>query len=83
MADQKNLYFPDASVRNDGRRDSALCSGGVASSDDWIGSGVERKWVPFTAKMIFRSSAQVLPVHFPGQNRLLYQITSNTPATLR
>ncbi|MEO1238216.1 MAG: lysophospholipid acyltransferase family protein [Pseudomonadota bacterium] len=58
-------------------------SGVVASSDRMWGPAVEREWNPFTAKMIFRSGATVVPIKFPGQNSRAYQIANRISATLR
>lgn len=58
-------------------------SGVVASADRWFGPAVEREWNAFTAKMIYRSGARVVPIHFLGQNSRAYQIASNVSATLR
>ncbi|SMX46705.1 hypothetical protein MAA8898_03496 [Maliponia aquimaris] len=58
-------------------------SGVVASSDSWWGPAVERSWNPFTAKMIQRSGATVVPVFFPGQNSRVYQIANRVSATIR
>ena len=58
-------------------------SGVVASADRWFGPAIEREWNAFTAKLIFRSGATVLPVRFPGQNSRYYQIACNVSATLR
>lgn len=58
-------------------------SGVVASSDSWWGEAVERDWNPFTAKIIQRSGATVVPIRFPGRNSRAYQIASNVSATLR
>ncbi|MEL7107362.1 MAG: lysophospholipid acyltransferase family protein [Pseudomonadota bacterium] len=58
-------------------------SGVVASSDRMWGPAVEREWNPFTAKMIFRSGATVVPVKFPGQNSRVYQIANRISATIR
>lgn len=58
-------------------------SGVVASSDTWWGPAVERVWNPFTAKMIQRSGATVVPVFFPGQNSRVYQIANRVSATIR
>jgi hypothetical protein len=49
----------------------------------WFGPAVEREWNPFTAKMIRRSGAQVVPIYFPGQNSRYYQIANKISATLR
>lgn len=58
-------------------------SGVVASSDTMFGKVVERDWNPFTAKMIHRSNATVVPIRFPGCNSRLYQIANQLSATLR
>jgi len=58
-------------------------AGEVASSDTWFGPAIEREWSPFTAKMILRSDATVLPIYFPGQNSRLYQIADKISATMR
>lgn len=58
-------------------------SGVVASSRTLFGPAVEADWNPFTARMIQRSKARVLPVHFPGQNSRLYQIANQLSATMR
>lgn len=58
-------------------------SGVVASSQTWFGKAIEQEWNPFTAKMIQRSGAPVLPIFFPGQNSRWYQIANRVSATLR
>ncbi|MEL6520307.1 MAG: lysophospholipid acyltransferase family protein [Pseudomonadota bacterium] len=58
-------------------------SGIVASSKSWFGPAVEHDWNPFTAKMIQRSGARVLPIFFPGQNSRAYQIANRVSATIR
>lgn len=58
-------------------------SGVVASSETWWGPAVEAPWNPFTAKMIQRSGATVVPVYFPGQNSRAYQIANRFSATVR
>lgn len=58
-------------------------SGVVASSRSMFGPAIEADWNPFTAKMIQRSQATVLPVFFPGQNSRLYQMANRVSATLR
>ena len=58
-------------------------SGVVASSDTWFGPAIEREWNPFTAKLIQRSGAQVLPIRFPGSNSRWYQIANRVSATIR
>lgn len=58
-------------------------SGVVATSDTAFGPAIEAEWNPFTAKMIHRSGAQVVPIYFPGQNSRAYQIANRISATLR
>ena len=58
-------------------------SGVVASSDTWWGPAIEREWNPFTAKMIRRSGATIVPIHFAGQNSRAYQIANRVSATIR
>lgn len=58
-------------------------SGVVASSDTMFGPAIERVWNPFTAKMIQRSGATVVPIFFPGQNSRTYQIANKISPTIR
>ncbi|MFL2805627.1 MAG: lysophospholipid acyltransferase family protein [Paracoccaceae bacterium] len=58
-------------------------AGRVASSETWMGPAVEPEWSAFTAKLILKSSAQILPVYFPGQNSRVYNWANFISATLR
>ncbi|MDA7965979.1 lysophospholipid acyltransferase family protein [Ruegeria sp.] len=58
-------------------------SGVVMSSDDWFGPAIEREWNVFTAKMIRRSGARVVPIFFPGSNSRWYQIANRISPILR
>ncbi len=58
-------------------------SGVVATSKTWWGPAVEAEWNVFTAKMIRRSGAQVVPMKFPGQNSRAYQIANQLSPMLR
>lgn len=58
-------------------------SGVVASSESWWGPAVEAEWNVFTAKMIRRSGAHVVPMRFPGQNSRAYQIANQISPMLR
>jgi putative hemolysin len=62
---------------------SVFPSGVVASSDTLFGPVVEREWNVFTAQMIRRSGAQVVPVCFPGSNSRWYQMANRISATMR
>ena len=58
-------------------------SGVVASSDTMFGPVIERDWNVFTAKMIRRSGATVVPMFFPGSNSRTYQIANQISPMLR
>ncbi|MEI4231896.1 lysophospholipid acyltransferase family protein [Roseovarius sp. D22-M7] len=62
---------------------SVFPSGVVASSDTFFGPAVERDWNVFTAQMIRRSGATVVPIYFPGANSRWYQIANRISPTLR
>ena len=62
---------------------SVFPSGVVASSDTMMGPAVEREWNVFTAQMIRRSGAVVVPIYFPGSNSRWYQIANRLSSTLR
>ncbi|WP_432448808.1 lysophospholipid acyltransferase family protein [Aliiroseovarius marinus] len=58
-------------------------SGVVASSDSLMGPAIEREWNVFTAQLIRRSGARVVPIYFPGANTRWYQIANRLSATMR
>lgn len=58
-------------------------SGVVMSSASWFGPPVEQDWNVFTAKMIRRSGARVVPIYFPGRNSRAYQIANRISPILR
>mmetsp|Transcript_22648 Transcript_22648/g.37140 ORF Transcript_22648/g.37140 Transcript_22648/m.37140 type:complete len:286 (+) Transcript_22648:4545-5402(+) len=58
-------------------------SGVVAVSDTWWGPAVEGEWNVFTAQLIRRSGATVVPMFFPGQNSRAYQIANKLSPMLR
>jgi putative hemolysin len=58
-------------------------AGKVASSPGWFGPVVEAEWNVFTHKMIQRSGAAILPIHFTGRNSRAYQIANHLSATVR
>lgn len=58
-------------------------AGKVACSQGWFGPAVESEWNLFTHKMVHKSGAAILPIHFVGQNSRLYQISNKLSATLR
>lgn len=62
---------------------SVFPSGVVASSETMFGPAIEAEWNVFTAQLIRRSGAKVVPVHFTGSNSRWYQIANRISATLR
>lgn len=58
-------------------------AGQVAAAPSWMAPAVEAEWNPFTAKMLLRSKAQVVPIFFPGQNSRLYHWANLLSPTLR
>lgn len=62
---------------------SVFPSGVVASSDTLFGPVIEREWNVFTAQLIRRSGAAVVPVFFPGANSRIYQMANRISPTLR
>ena len=58
-------------------------SGVVMSSDTWFGPAIEREWSVFTAQLIRKSGAKVVPIYFPGHNSRWYQIANRVSPILR
>lgn len=58
-------------------------SGVVATSESMFGPVIENEWNVFTAKMIRKSGATVVPLCFSGANSRWYHIAHNISATLR
>lgn len=58
-------------------------SGSVAASETMFGPAVEAPWNPFTAKLIRKSGATVVPMLFEGANSRAYQMANQISATLR
>ncbi len=58
-------------------------SGVVAHSETWFGPAIEAEWNVFTAKMIRRSGATVIPLRFQGSNSRAYQIANKVSPLLR
>jgi putative hemolysin len=57
--------------------------GTVSTSLKPFGRAMDPAWRTFTAKMIQRSRARVVPVFFDGQNSRLFQLASHVNQTLR
>ena len=60
-------------------------AGAISTSPDKLGQkpATDWPWQPFTAQLIQRSGAHVLPVFFHGQNSRLFQMASHVSSTLR
>ena len=71
------------SVLKNGGVIAVFPAGVVASSDTMFGPVIEREWNVFTAKMIHRSGATVVPLRFNGKNSRWYQIANRISAVLR
>ncbi len=57
--------------------------GTVSTSARLFGQPMDPGWRSFTAKMIARSNAAVVPIYFEGANSRLFQLASHLHATLR
>ena len=58
-------------------------AGGVATARTLAGPALDKPWGTFTAQLALRSSADILPVHFSGQNSRLYQLASRINLTFK
>jgi len=58
-------------------------AGQVATSPGWFGRAEEADWLPFTAKMILKSQAKIVPIYFPGQNSRWFQMANRFSITVR
>lgn len=57
--------------------------GTVSTAITPLGRAYDPEWKPFTARLIARSRAKVLPVYFAGQNSRAFQVASLLHPTLR
>ncbi len=57
--------------------------GTVSTADRPFGAALDPKWRNFTAKMVARSEATVVPLFFEGTNSRLFQLASHLHVTLR
>ncbi len=60
-------------------------AGGISTAPDRLGRrrAVDAPWQPFTAQLVQRSRATVVPVCFEGQNSRLFQVASHLSPVLR
>lgn len=84
-AQRKSVEMRAAAMAHlkDGGLVSLFPSGVVAASGTMFGPALEAEWNVFTAQLIRRSGATVVPVYFPGSNSRWYQVANRLSATLR
>ncbi len=60
-------------------------AGAVSTAPDRLGRkpAVDSAWQPFTAQLVQRAKATVVPICFMGQNSRLFQVASHVSQTLR
>ena len=58
-------------------------AGGVSTSPKGFGKAEDHEWKRFTAKLIQKSKATVVPIYFHGQNSRLFQLVSQVSQLLR
>lgn len=58
-------------------------AGKVAMSEGYFGPAIEAEWNVFTHKMIQRSGATILPMHFTGHNSRAFMIANKLSDTVR
>lgn len=58
-------------------------SGVVMASETMFGPPIEAEWGVFTAKMVQKSGAVVVPIYFPGTNSRVYHIANQISPTIR
>lgn len=60
-------------------------AGGISTAPDRLGRrrAIDGPWQPFTAQLIQRARATVVPICFEGQNSRLFQIASHLSPVLR
>lgn len=82
---QTNLETRKAALRylGEGGAIGIFPGGTVATAPRPFGEPMDPMWRSFTAKMIFKSDAQVVPMYFEGQNSRLFQLASHMHVTLR
>ena len=84
-AQEKMVEMRKASMAHlaDGGLIALFPSGVVASSNSMFGPMIEDDWNLFTAKMIRKSGARVVPLFFQGANSRWYQMANQISPTLR
>ena len=68
---------------SDGGAIGVFPGGTVSTANKPFGRPLDPSWRSFTAKMIARSDAHVVPIYFDGANSRLFQLASHLHTTLR
>ncbi|MEM8897579.1 MAG: lysophospholipid acyltransferase family protein [Bacteroidota bacterium] len=58
-------------------------AGGVSTAKGLLGKVTDLDWKLFTAKLIRKTGASVIPIYFEGKNSILFQLVSQFSLTLR
>lgn len=84
-AQEKGIAMRKAAMENlaSGGVIALFPSGVVATSETLTGPAIEAEWNVFTAKMIRRSGATVVPLYFPGSNSRWYQMANKFSPAIR
>lgn len=82
---QTNIATRKEALRylGDGGAIGIFPGGTVATSSKMFSRPIDPVWRPFTAKMVAKSEAAVVPIYFDGQNSRMFQIASHLHYTLR
>ena len=82
---QENIDTRKAALRylSEGGAIGIFPGGTVSTAPRPFARAMDPSWRTFTAKMIARSNAQVVPIYFDGVNSRLFQIASHLHTTLR
>ena len=82
---QMNMETRREAVRllNEGTTIIVFPAGGVATAPKGFGRAVDLPWKMFPARLVQAARANVIPVHFEGQNGRLFHLASRVSLTLR
>jgi putative hemolysin len=85
QAQATNLKTRNEAIRalNEGTTVIVFPAGGVATAPTPFGQAVELPWKLFTARMLQKARASVLPVYFEGQCGPLFHLATRVSMTLR
>lgn len=84
-ASRQNLETRQQAVKllKEGTTIVVFPGGAVATAPKPFGRALEWSWSPFVSRLIQSTEASVLPVHFKGQNSVLFHLASSISQVLR